>query len=133
MRLPTAMQAAIRSATWLNPGRSICRTCGAWVSRISSRCRISRRRPLPQEPTGPYEVGRVIARPFEGEAGHFKRTTNRKDYATPPPKGMLLDQLTSSNVEVGSVGKIYDVFLGRGIRDHVKTKSNADGMDKTLQ
>lgn len=82
--------------------------------------------------TGPYEVGRVIARPFEGEPGHFTRTTNRRDYATPPPKGMLLDQLHSAGVEVSSVGKIFDVFLGRGIGDHTKTKSNADGMEKTL-
>lgn len=81
---------------------------------------------------GPYEVGRVIARPFEGEPGAFKRTTNRRDYATPPPKGMLLDQLHSAGVPVSSVGKIFDVFLGRGIGDHVKTKSNADGMAKTL-
>jgi len=82
---------------------------------------------------GPYAVGRVIARPFEGEPGAFKRTTNRRDYATPPPKGMLLDQLASAKVEVSSVGKIFDVFLGRGIGDHVKTKSNADGMTKTLE
>ncbi|MEO8096216.1 MAG: phosphopentomutase [Acidobacteriota bacterium] len=82
---------------------------------------------------GPYEVGRVIARPFEGEPGHFERTSNRKDYAIPPPKGMLLDQLKASSIEVASVGKIFDVFLGRGIRDHVKTKSNADGMAKTLE
>ncbi len=82
--------------------------------------------------TGPYEVGRVIARPFEGEPGAFKRTTNRRDYATPPPKGMLLDQLASAGIEISSVGKIFDVFLGRGIGPHVKTKSNADGMQKTL-
>jgi phosphopentomutase len=81
---------------------------------------------------GPYEVGRVIARPFEGEPGHFIRTPNRRDYATPPPKGMLLDQLRTAGVEVSSVGKIFDVFLGRGIGDHTKTKSNADGMAKTL-
>jgi phosphopentomutase len=81
---------------------------------------------------GPYEVGRVIARPFEGEPGAFKRTTNRHDYAVPPPKGMLLDQLHSKGVEVSSVGKIFDVFLGRGIGDHEKTVSNADGMAKTL-
>jgi phosphopentomutase len=82
---------------------------------------------------GPYEVGRVIARPFEGEPGAFKRTANRRDYATAPPKGMLLDQLAAAKVEVSSVGKIFDVFLGRGIGDHVKTKSNADGMKKTLE
>ncbi len=82
---------------------------------------------------GPYEVGRVIARPFIGDPGAFTRTSNRHDYAVPPPKGMLLDQLDDHKVEVYSVGKIFDVFLGRGIRDHVKTKNNADGMAKTLE
>jgi phosphopentomutase len=82
---------------------------------------------------GPYEVGRVIARPFIGQPGSFARTPNRKDYAVPPPRGMLLDQLAERDIEVYSVGKIFDVFLGRGIRDHVKTKSNDDGMAKTLE
>jgi phosphopentomutase len=82
---------------------------------------------------GPHEVGRVIARPFTGAPGSFTRTPNRKDYAVPPPKGMLLDRLDERDIEVYSVGKIFDVFLGRGIRDHVKTKDNADGMAKTLE
>ncbi len=81
---------------------------------------------------GPHEVGRVIARPFIGKPGQFTRTPNRHDYAVPPPKGMLLDQLEAKNVRVFSIGKIFDVFLGRGIQDHEKTKSNADGMAKTL-
>ena len=80
---------------------------------------------------GPYEVGRVIARPFTGYSGDFQRTANRKDYAVPPPRGMLLDQLESIGTAVYSVGKIFDVFLGRGIKDHFKTANNADGMDKT--
>ncbi len=80
---------------------------------------------------GPYEVGRVIARPFEGDAGNFKRTANRRDFAVPPPRGMLLDQLEAKGIEVYSIGKIFDVFLGRGIGPHEKTKSNADGMAKT--
>ena len=82
---------------------------------------------------GKHEVGRVIARPFLGSPGAFTRTPNRHDYAVPPPKGMLLDQLHDKGVEVFAVGKIFDVFLGRGIRDYEKTKSNADGMEKTLQ
>jgi phosphopentomutase len=81
---------------------------------------------------GPYEVGRVIARPFIGSPGHFTRTPNRHDYAVPPPKGMLLDQLEAVGIRIFSVGKIFDVFLGRGIQDHEKTKNNADGMAKTL-
>lgn len=82
---------------------------------------------------GPYEVGRVIARPFTGEPGSFQRTANRKDYAIPPQRGMLLDQLAARQVTVHSVGKIFDVFLGRGIAVYDKTKSNADGMRLTLE
>jgi phosphopentomutase len=82
---------------------------------------------------GPYEVGRVIARPFSGSPGSFTRTPNRKDYAVPPPRGMLLDVLDEHDVAVHSVGKIFDVFLGRGIRDYSKTRSNADGMAHTLE
>lgn len=81
---------------------------------------------------GPYEVGRVIARPFTGTPGAFTRTANRHDYAVPPPKGMLLDQLQAAGTDIYSVGKIFDVFLGRGIGEYEKTKSNADGMAKTL-
>jgi phosphopentomutase len=83
--------------------------------------------------TGPHEVGRVIARPFEGKPGAFVRTANRHDYAVPPPPGMLLDKLAEKNIQIFSVGKIFDVFLGRGIAGHVLTKSNADGMQKTLE
>jgi phosphopentomutase len=82
---------------------------------------------------GPAEVGRVIARPFLGTPGHFTRTANRHDYAVPPPPGMLLDLLDERGVNVHSVGKIFDVFLGRGIRESSKTKSNADGMAKILE
>ncbi len=82
---------------------------------------------------GDYEVGRVIARPFTGTAGNFVRTSNRKDYAVPPPRAMLLDQLNAARVPVFSVGKIFDVFMGRGIQDHIKTKNNADGMRATSE
>jgi phosphopentomutase len=82
---------------------------------------------------GPREVGRVIARPFVGEPGKFTRTANRHDYAVPPPPGMLLDQLADRDITVHSIGKISDVFLGRGIRKSQKTKSNSDGMQRTLQ
>src|SRR4051794_26853107 len=81
---------------------------------------------------GPHEVGRVIARPFVGQPGGFQRTANRHDYAVPPPEGMLLDRLSERGVAVHSVGKIADVFLNRGIAKSDKTKSNADGMQKTL-
>ncbi|MBM3812416.1 MAG: phosphopentomutase [Acidimicrobiia bacterium] len=81
---------------------------------------------------GPHEVGRVIARPFVGEPGSFRRTEHRKDFAVPPPQGMLLDRLAAAGVPVTSIGKIYDVFLGRGIAHSVKTKNNAAGMAATL-
>jgi phosphopentomutase len=81
---------------------------------------------------GPDEVGRVIARPFLGSPGNFTRTANRHDYAVPPPPGMLLDQLAGRGIDVHGIGKISDVFLGRGIRESDKTKNNADGMGKTL-
>ncbi|HVV46578.1 MAG TPA: phosphopentomutase [Bryobacteraceae bacterium] len=81
---------------------------------------------------GPWEVGRVIARPFIGEPGNFRRTPNRHDYAVPPPPGMLLDRLAERGIEIRSVGKIADVFLGRGIASQQKTVNNADGMAKTL-
>src|ERR1051325_3761181 len=80
---------------------------------------------------GPHEVGRVIARPFTGSPGSFTRTANRHDYAVPPPKGMLLDRLEDAGVFIHSIGKIFDVFLGRGIKESDKTKNNADGMAKT--
>lgn len=82
---------------------------------------------------GPDEVGRVIARPFEGQPGHFKRTADRHDYAVPPPDGMLLDQLAAHHVSVYAIGKISDIFLGRGISKSVKTKNNEDGMEKTME
>ncbi len=82
---------------------------------------------------GPNEVGRVIARPFAGEPGKFYRTANRRDFAVPPPPGMLLDRLESANVPVYAIGKISDIFLGRGISRSVKTKSNEDGMQKTIE
>ncbi|MBV9157471.1 MAG: phosphopentomutase [Acidobacteriaceae bacterium] len=81
---------------------------------------------------GTHQVGRVIARPFEGEPGSFTRTANRRDYAVPPPQGMLLDQLADKHVPVYAIGKISDIFLQRGISAHVKTKNNDDGMKKTI-
>ena len=81
---------------------------------------------------GPHEVGRVIARPFTGTPGQFTRTPNRHDFAVPPAPGMLLDRLAEREISIHSVGKISDVFLGRGISQSCKTTSNRDGMTKTL-
>jgi phosphopentomutase len=82
---------------------------------------------------GPHEVGRVIARPFVGQPGAFTRTSNRHDYAVPPPPGILLDRVAEQHVPVISVGKISDIFLGRGITQSMKTKTNGEGMARTLE
>jgi phosphopentomutase len=79
---------------------------------------------------GKHRVGRVIARPFMGAPGHFTRTSRRHDYAVDPPWPMLLDVLKERRVPVYGVGKIHDIYNGRGVEDYVTTKSNADGMEK---
>jgi phosphopentomutase len=77
---------------------------------------------------GPNRVGRVIARPFAGTSGHFARTTRRHDYAVDPPKPMLLDVLAGRGVPVFGIGKIHDIYNGRGVEKYVTTTGNADGM-----
>jgi phosphopentomutase len=79
---------------------------------------------------GPNRVGRVIARPFTGTPGNFVRTTRRHDYAVDPPKPMLMDVLADNKVRVLGVGKIHDIYNGRGVEEYVTTKGNADGMEK---
>ena len=79
---------------------------------------------------GPNRVGRVIARPFTGTPGNFKRTERRHDYAVEPPRPMLLDVLAERGVPVFGVGKIHDIYNGRGVENYVTTKNNADGMAK---
>ena len=75
-------------------------------------------------------IGRVIARPFVGSPGSFTRTANRRDYALPPSGETLLDRLTSSGVPVVAIGKIEDLFAGRGITRATHTKSDDNGMDE---
>jgi len=82
---------------------------------------------------GRHRVGRVIARPFTGSEGRFTRTRNRHDYAVPPPEGTLLDRLQQRGVFTCGVGKIYDIFCGRGLDRHLPIANNADGMEKTLE
>jgi phosphopentomutase len=79
---------------------------------------------------GPHRVGRVIARPFLGTPGNFRRTERRHDYAVEPPRPMLLDVLAERKVPIFGVGKIHDIYNGRGVESYVTTKNNADGMDK---
>ena len=82
---------------------------------------------------GPNRVGRVIARPFTGAIGNFRRTERRHDYAIEPPRPMLLDVLAERNVPVFGVGKIHDIYNGRGVGNYVTTKNNADGMVKLTE
>ena len=79
---------------------------------------------------GPHRVGRVIARPFIGETGNYTRTARRHDYAVDPPKPMLMDVLADKKVRVLGIGKIHDIYNGRGVEEYVTTKSNVDGMEK---
>jgi len=82
---------------------------------------------------GPNRVGRVIARPFTGRPGNFRRTERRHDYAVEPPRPMLLDVLADRKIPVLGIGKIHDVYNGRGVPDYVTTKNNSDGMAKLNQ
>ena len=89
---------------------------------------------IAREITIKYNIGRVIARPFLGtNKDDFYRTTNRKDYALEPFDKIVLEALQENNINVYAVGKIEDIFLGKGIHDAVHTKSNLNGIDETLK
>jgi phosphopentomutase len=79
---------------------------------------------------GPNKVGRVIARPFTGTAGNFRRTERRHDYAVEPPHPMLMDVLVERKIPIFGIGKIHDIYNGRGVDRYVTTKNNSDGMQK---
>lgn len=96
------------------------------VEQLYEYCRIAR-----ELLKGEYAVGRVIARPFEGEYP-FKRTAKRHDFSLLPPQDTLLDYLSKSGLDVIPVGKIFDIFAGKGLKKANPTVSNADGMEKTL-
>jgi phosphopentomutase len=80
---------------------------------------------------GPHRVGRVIARPFVGEPGRFTRTHRRRDYSVPPSGPTLLDRVLESGGRVHGIGKIEDLFAGRGLSSAVHSESNRDGLEKT--
>ena len=82
--------------------------------------------------TGRYGVGRVIARPFEGE-WPYKRTSRRHDYSLVPPKETMLDAICAAGQKVLAVGKINDIFAGQGISGMVRTAGNAEGIDRTIE
>lgn len=81
---------------------------------------------------GEHGVGRIIARPFVGQPGSFTRTRNRHDFSLTPPADTMCDVLSGAGLDVFGVGKIYDIFAGRGITRTTHINGNADGMDKTL-
>ena len=82
---------------------------------------------------GPHAVGRVIARPFEGEYPNFKRTPRRHDFSLLPPHKTLLDLVSGNGKDMIAVGKIYDIFAGRGMTRFLRTSGNADGIAKTKE
>ncbi len=83
--------------------------------------------------TGKYGVGRVIARPFIGEEGNYTRTAKRHDYSLQPPKNTMLDTIKANGLDVIAVGKISDIFAGKGITEAVRTADNAEGIERTIE
>nr|WP_190238872.1 phosphopentomutase [Pelotomaculum schinkii] len=90
-------------------------------------CRIAR-----ELLTGEHAVGRVIARPFTGGPGNFKRTMNRHDFSLKPPGQTVLNLLKNNGIPVIAIGKIRDIFDGEGITDSIPTKGNTDGMEQII-
>lgn len=82
---------------------------------------------------GEHGVGRVIARPFLGTYPNYKRTTNRHDFSLAPPRGTVLEALQKAGLEVLSIGKISDIFAGKGVTSSQPTKGNDDGMQKSIE
>ena len=80
-----------------------------------------------------YHIGRIIARPFEGELGSFHRTYDRRDLAMPPHGPTLLDLAEEAGLDVVGVGKIEDLFVGRGLTDAVHTEGDQDGLRQTIK
>lgn len=98
------------------------------VEELYRYCRLAR-----ELLKGEHSVGRVIARPFVGEPGHFIRTDRRQDFSLEPPGPTLLDILSENGLPVLAVGKIKDIFAGRGITRWIHTHDNMDGIDKTCK
>lgn len=98
------------------------------IEQLYEYCRIAREI-LCKE----HAVGRVIARPFAGEAPNFYRTANRHDFSLKPPKNTLLDYIVNAGKTVYAVGKINDIFAGKGVSEFVYTHSNAEGMQRAME
>ncbi len=99
------------------------------VEKMYEMCTIARNEVL----TGKHAVGRVIARPFNGTPGNFRRTANRRDFSLVPPGTTMLDILMRNNVPTIAIGKIDDLFAGKGLKEKIHTKSNAHGIETTIR
>jgi phosphopentomutase len=99
------------------------------LEQLYAICKITRE----QVVVGEHRVGRVIARPFIGTSGNYTRTPNRHDYAVEPPSQTVLDVLFENNIDTIAIGKIDDLFTGRGLREKIHTKSNAQGIEEILR
>ena len=97
------------------------------LEKLYEYCHLAR-----QQLQGKHGVGRVIARPFVGESGAYKRTSNRHDYSLEPPAQTMLDAIKAAGKASIGVGKIHDIFAGRGTTEHVYNKSNANGMEHAM-
>ena len=99
------------------------------LPRLYEICKLARERVL----VGEHAVGRVIARPFVGNSGVYTRTANRRDFSVEPPRTTLLDLLEKAGIETVAIGKIDDLFAGRGLREKLHTKSNAEGIEEIIR
>ncbi|KIY21597.1 phosphopentomutase [Mesobacillus subterraneus] len=99
------------------------------IKELYDICKIARELTLDEK----YMVGRVIARPFLGQPGDFKRTSNRHDYALKPFGRTVMNELKDAGFDVLAIGKIADIYDGEGVTDSLRTVSNMDGMDKLIQ
>jgi phosphopentomutase len=97
------------------------------IEQLYAACRAAR-----EMLTGAHAVGRVIARPFEGEPGDYRRTSRRRDFSLAPPAPTVLDRLVEAGRRVVTVGKVDDLFAGRGVSDAIHTTSNEEGENVLL-
>jgi len=98
------------------------------IEKLYNICEIARRLL-----TGINGVARVIARPFSGNPGNFRRTPKRKDFSLPPPESTLLDKLQKEGIPTIGIGKIGDIFAGRGIKEVIHTANNEEGVERTIE
>lgn len=98
------------------------------VEQLYEYCRMARKILI-----GKHGVGRVIARPFTGESGNYTRTPRRHDFSLEPPGDTILNILQGHGKDTIAVGKIFDIFAGSGISEHVYTSGNAEGIERTLE